>query len=194
MRTLEAIRKANRPGPPEHSIRLRAACFLTVTAAIAACASMGEVSDAAALGAIGLVALGMVFSYATRRNPPGWVKIAVAAGAIGVSVWFVHAVSTPATDITSVEDPLTVLLVSVLVVHSFHVPSRRDLMFSLAASAGLMAVAGSQAIDLIFGFYVVAWAGCTIWGLIEMWASASDGGRLAPIRLGIVLATVIAES
>ena len=64
-------------------------------------------------------------------------------------------------------------------------------MFSLAASAGLMAVAGAEAIDLIFGFYVVAWAGCTIWGLIEMWASASDGGRLGPMRLGIVLATVI---
>ena len=191
MRTLEAIKRANRPGPPEHSIRLRAACFFTVAAAIAACASMGEVSDAAALGAIGLVAFGMVFSYFTRQHPPGWVKIVVAAGAIGVSVWFVHAVSTPAPGITSIEDPLTVLLVSVLVLHSFHVPARRDLMFSLAASAGLMAVAGAQAIDLVFGFYVVAWAGCTIWGLVEMWASASDGGRLAPIRLGMVLAAVI---
>jgi len=191
VRTLEAIKRANRPGPPEHSIRLRAACFFTVAAAIAACASMGEVSDAAALGAIGLVAFGMVFSYFTRQHPPGWVKIVVAAGAIGVSVWFVHAVSTPAPGITSIEDPLTVLLVSVLVLHSFHVPARRDLMFSLAASAGLMAVAGAQAIDLVFGFYVVAWAGCTIWGLVEMWASASDGGRLAPIRLGMVLAAVI---
>jgi transglutaminase-like putative cysteine protease len=191
VRTLEAIKRANRSGPPEHSIRLRAACFFTVAAAIAACASMGEVSDAAALGAIGLVAFGMVFSYFTRQHPPGWVKIVVAAGAIGVSVWFVHAVSTPAPGITSIEDPLTVLLVSVLVLHSFHVPARRDLMFSLAASAGLMAVAGAQAIDLVFGFYVVAWAGCTIWGLVEMWASASDGGRLAPIRLGMVLAAVI---
>ena len=147
MRALEAIKRANRPGPPEHSIRLRAACFFTVAAAIAACASMGEISDAAGVGAIGLVALGMVFSYLTRHHPPGWVKIVVAAGAIGASVWFVHAVSAPAANINSVEDPLTVLLVSVLVVHSFHVPSRRDLMFSLAAAAGLMAVSGAQAID-----------------------------------------------
>ena len=190
MRALEAIRRANRPGPPEHSIRLRAACFFTVAAAIAACASMGEMSETTAFGAIGLVALGMVFSYVTRNHPPGWVKIVVAAGAIGASVWFVHAVSSPAADITSVEDPLTVLLVSVLVLHSYHVPSRRDLMFSLAASAGLMAVAGAQAIDLIFGFYVVVWAGCTIWGLVEMWASASEGGRQAPTRLGVVLVTV----
>ena len=41
---------------------------------------------------------------------------------------------------------------------------------------------------------MVAWAGCTIWGLIEMWASASDGGRQAPLRLGVVLATVIAAA
>ena len=80
MRALEAIRRANRPGPPEHSIRLRAACFFTVAAAIAACASMGEMSETTAFGAIGLVALGMVFSYVTRNHPPGWVKIVVAAG------------------------------------------------------------------------------------------------------------------
>ena len=77
------------------------------------------------------------------------------------------------------------LFVSVLVVHSFHVPSRRDLMFSLAASAGLMAVGGAQAIDLHFGLYVVAWAGFGLWGLVEMWTSASDGGRIPVARAGI---------
>ena len=152
---------------------------------------MGEVSYAAAFGAMGLVTLGMIFSYFTRYRPPGWVKIAVAAGAIAASAWFINAVVSPTTDIASVEDPLTVLLASVLVVHSFHVPSRRDLMFSLAASAGLMAVAGSQAITLAFGLYVVAWAGFTIWGLIEMWASASGGGRVALPRLAMVLTAVI---
>jgi transglutaminase-like putative cysteine protease len=194
MRSLDAIRRANRPGPPEHSVRLRAACLGTVAVSIAACAAMGEVSTPAALGAIGLVTLGMVFSYLTRRRPPGWVKLAVAAGAIGASISFVHSVTAPAAGISSVEDPLTVLLVSVLVVHSFHVPSRRDLMFSLAASAGLMAVAGAQAITLTFGLYVVGWAGCSVWGLIEMWTSASDGGRIPGKRLGSVLTGVVAAT
>src|SRR6202034_3722340 len=89
---------------------------------------------------------------------------------------------------------LTVLLVSVLVLHSFHVPSRRDLMFSIAASAGLMAVAGAQAIDLTFGLYVVAWAGCSIWGLLEMWSSASGAGRASTGRIGLVLGAVIAAT
>jgi transglutaminase-like putative cysteine protease len=191
MSILETIRRANQPGPPEHSVRLRLACLGTVVAAIAACAAMDEVSLPASLGAMVLVALGMLFSYFTRNGPPGWVKLVVAAGAIGASVAFVHAITGPAASISSVEDPLTVLLVSVLVVHSFHVPSRRDLLFSLAAAAGLMAVAGAQAINFSFGFYVVVWGGCTVWALLEMWTSASEGGRLPGTRLGAVLMAVI---
>ncbi len=191
MRTLEAFRRANRPGPPEHSIRLRVACLGSVLVAIDAAAAMGQVGHPLAYGAMGLVTLGMVFSYATRTRPPGWVKGLVAVAAIAVSVWFVHAVSAPALAISSVEDPLTVLLVSVLVVHSFHVPARRDLLFSLAASAGLMAVSGSQAIDLDFGLFVVAWAFFSLWGLLEMWTSASGGRRIPAVRVGSALAAVL---
>ena len=136
----------------------------------------------------------MVFSYATRSRPPGWIKFLVAVAAIAASVWFVHAVSAPVSDITNVEEPLTVLLCRILVVHSFHVPSRRDLMFSLAASAGLMAVGGAQAIDLTFGLYVLAWAWFGLCGLVLMWRSASGGGRISAGSLGAVLAGVTAAA
>jgi transglutaminase-like putative cysteine protease len=191
---LEAIRQANRPGPPEDSIRLRLACLGTVAVAIEACAAMGEVSQPFALGALALVALGMIFSFATRARPPGWIKIVIAAGAIATSVWFVHAVRAPAVGISTVENPLTILLISVLVLHSFHVPSRRDLLFSLGASAGLMAVSGAQAIDLDFGLYALGWACFSLWGLFEMWASASGGGRLSAARLGVALAAVLSAT
>jgi protein-glutamine gamma-glutamyltransferase len=194
MKFLELIRNANKPGPPEHSVRLRMACMATVAVAFIACASIGEIAGTTAIGAVVLASIGMVFSYRTRSHPPGWVKMLVAVGAIAASVWFVHAVSAPATDVTTIEDPLTVLLVAVLVVHSFHVPSRRDLMFSLAASAGLMAVAGAQAIDFTFGFYVLAWACTSIWGLLEMWSAASGGGRASTVRLGSVVASVVAAA
>ncbi len=133
-----------------------------------------------------LVSAGTVFSHATRARPPGWVKILVALGALAACIWFFHAVSAPADGITSIINPLTVLLVTVLVVHSFHVPSRRDLLFTIGASAGLMAVGGALAIDLRFGLFVVAWASCCLWGLTEMWTSASGGGRLS--TSGVVLA------
>jgi transglutaminase-like putative cysteine protease len=184
---LEAVRRANEPGPPENSVRLRVACLGAALVAIAACASLGEIGWTTAVGAMALVTAGMVFAHATRARPPGWVKVSVAVGAIAACVWFFHVVSAPLADFSSVVNPLTVLLVAVLVVHSFHVPSRRDLLFSLGASAGLMAVGGAQAIDLRFGLYVVAWACCSVWGLTEMWTSASGGGRISASSLVLAL-------
>jgi hypothetical protein len=194
MRAVEAIRNANKPGPPEHSISLRVACLGSVIVAIAASASMGEVSAVSALCGAALASIGMAFSYATRSHPPGWIKLLIAGAAIAASVWFVHAVSSPAAGIASVEEPLTVLLISVLVVHSFHVPSRRDLMFSLAASAGLMAVSGAQAINLTFGFYALTWACVSLLGLILMWRSASGGRRISAARLASTLIAVTTAS
>ena len=174
-RILEAVRRANRPGLPEDSVRLRVACLGAVLVAIGAVASLDEVAPATAALAAGLVSAGMAFSYVTRRRPPGWVKLVVAAGAIAACVWFFRSLTPGSADFAAVENPLTLLLVSVLVLHSFHVPARRDLLFSLAASAGLLAVGGAQAIDLSFGLYVAAWAAFCLWGLTEMWTSASGG-------------------
>ncbi len=194
MRALDAIRRANMPGPAEHSIRLRVACLGTVVVSIAACGALDEVSLTTAVVAMVLVSAGMTFSYVTRSRPPGWVKLLVAAGAIAAFAWFFHSISSPAVDVTTVENPLTLLLVSVLVVHSFHVPSRRDLLFSLGASAGLMAVAGAQATDLRFGLYVVAWACFGLWSLTEMWTSASGGGRISVTGLVSALAALAAAA
>ncbi len=192
MSIVEAVRRANQPGVPEDSIRLRIACLGAVLVAIAACASLQEIAWTSAIGAMALVSAGTVFSHATRARPPGWVKILVALGALAACIWFFHAVSAPADGITSIINPLTVLLVTVLVVHSFHVPSRRDLLFTIGASAGLMAVGGALAIDLRFGLFVVAWASCCLWGLTEMWTSASGGGRLS--GSGMVLALVASST
>jgi hypothetical protein len=183
---VEAVRRANQPGVPEDSVRLRVACLGAVVVAIAACASLQEVAWTTAAGAMVLVVAGTVFSHATRARPPWWIKLAVAVGAIAACVWFFHEVSSPTAGITSVVNPLTALLVAVLVVHSFHVPARRDLLFTLGASAGLMAVGGALAIDLRYGLYVLAWSCCSLWALTEMWTSASGGGRIR--ASGVVLA------
>ncbi len=191
MKILEAIRKANRPGPPEDSVRLRVASAATVFVAIGSCASVGELSRVQALGAVALIAAGMAFSYRTRARPPWWIKLVVATGAVAACVWFFHEVVTPDAGVTSIEGPLTVLMTSVVVLHSFHVPARRDLMFSIGASSALIAVAGAQAIDLRFGFYVVAWAAFGLWALTEMWAAASGGGRASVVGLTAALLAMV---
>jgi protein-glutamine gamma-glutamyltransferase len=195
VRLLEAIRLANEPKEPEDSIRFRIACTGTVLVAIAGCASLGEVSKGRAGAAMILVSLGMTFSYLTRNRPPGPVKVLVAVGAVASLVWFFHDVTaSPPTDITAVEDPLTVLFISIQVVHSFHVPARRDLMFSLGASAGLMAVGAAQAIQVSYGWYALLWLGFGLWALVEMWASASGGGRVSAPGLGTALGAVTLAS
>jgi transglutaminase-like putative cysteine protease len=192
VKLLDAVRQANRPGEPEHSVRLRAACLGAVLVAIAACASLEELAPATAALAAVLVTVGTVFAYRTREEPPGWVKVVVGIGATAASVWFFHSLAEPSAGFATVENPLTLLLVSVLVLHSFHVPARRDLLFSLAASSGLIAVGGAQAIDLGFGLFVAAWAGFCLWGLTEMWTSASGGGRLSAASLGGALLASVA--
>ncbi len=44
--------------------------------------------------AVVLVSAGTVFSHRTRTRPPGWVKVVVAAGAIGAFAWFFHSLTS----------------------------------------------------------------------------------------------------
>ena len=183
-RVLEAVKRANAPKPPEHSVRLRVATAYSVGVSVLAAASEHEIARSTAILTLLLVALGMVFSHRTRTGSPGWVKVAVAVGAIAAMTWFVHGLAGgPVGDITSVEDPLTILFAWILIVHSFHVPARRDLVFALAGSAAMMAVAAAQAVDMRFGIYAVAWVAGALWTMLEIGASTAGGVRP---RLGLV--------
>ena len=191
MKFLEAVRRANQPGPPEHSLRLRVACTLAVLVSIAASAAEREVSHPTAFLGAALVVAGMAFSYRTREHPPGWIKVVAALSAVLVLVWFFHQLTTHrVTDITAVENPLTLLFIAIQVVHSFHVPARRDLLFSIAASAALIAVAAAQAIDFTFGWYAGIWLALTLWAFVELWRSASGGANISPSTIGGSLAGV----
>ena len=176
---LDTVRRANRPGPPEHSIALRVACAGAVVTGIAACRAEGELTWAVAEGAMVLVAVGMFVSYRTRERPLPWIKPILAAAAVGAFIWFFEQLTGQVVyDVNTVENPLAVLFVWVQVAHAYDVPARRDLAFSLAGSTSLMAVAAAQAIDLGFGLYVAVWLAFGLVGLVAMWGSASAGGRL----------------
>jgi transglutaminase-like putative cysteine protease len=192
MSVFEAVRRANRPGPPEHSIILRVACAGAVVTGIAACRAENELSWKVAGGSIVLVVAGMILAYRTRERPLPWIKPVLAASAVLAFVWFFRQLTGQAIyNVNTVENPLAVLFVWVQVAHSFDVPARRDLAFSLAGSASLMAVAAAQAIDLAFGVYVVMWLTFGFVGLLAMWSSASHGGRMRVRALAGTLAAVL---
>jgi transglutaminase-like putative cysteine protease len=189
---LGAIKRANRPGPPENSAGLRLACAGAVVTGIAACRAEGELSWAVAATSMALVSVGMYFSYRTRARPIGWLKPLLALAALAAFFWFFRQLTGQELyDVSTVEDPLALLFVWIQVAHAFDVPARRDLAFSLAGSASLMAVAAAQAVDLGFGVYALVWIAFGLWGLVRMWGSASDGGRIRGRALFATVAAVV---
>jgi hypothetical protein len=172
----QRVVQANRPGPPEHSVPFRVAAAAAVGVAAAACWSQGELSAAMCLFTIGATVIGNIISYQRRANPWPAVKPILAACAVGGFVWFIATVTHDATpgDITTVEGPLAVLFAWVLSTHAFDVPARKDVAYSLAGSAALLAVAAAQSVDLSLAIYVIVWAACGLFGLVAMWQSIAE--------------------
>ncbi len=186
----QRIVQANRPGPAEHSIPFRTASAAAVIVAVAACWSQQELSPPFALFAMATTVAGNVLSYRRRERPWKLVKPVLAVCAVGGFVWFIGTAGRAATpgDIATVEQPLAVLFAWVLCTHAFDVPSRRDVAYSLAGSAALMAVAAAQSVDLALAAYVVLWVVCGVWALVAMWQSVA-GVRGVPWRTALSGAT-----
>ncbi len=181
MTVWERVVQANRPGPPEHSVPFRIASTLAVVVSIGACWSQNELSAPVAVFAMVATVVGNLLSYWRRQRPWAAVKPILAVCVIGGFVWFAITVTDTATpgDFSSVEQPLAVLFAWVLATHAFDVPARRDVAYSLAGSAALMAVAAAQTVDFSLAAYVVAWVACGVWGLVAMWKSMA-GARGVP--------------
>jgi len=191
----EAVKRANLPPPPEHSVVFRLATLVSVLVGVLACADVGEITAATALVATAAVTLGMLFSYATRSRPYGAVKILLTAAVLAVFASFVLQIFSAARtgELSSIEVPLAGLFTWVQVVHSFDVPARRDLLFSLAAGAALITVAAAQAVSSGFLVFVTIWFVSTVIGLACSWRSMAGGtGRLPALGLIGVSALVIA--
>jgi transglutaminase-like putative cysteine protease len=193
MSVLQAVRRANLPGPPEESVPFRVAATASVVVAVAACWSQGELSGPVALGSVVLIVLGNLFSWRRRANPLPYLKLILALAVVGGFAWFFEAVSGQAGqgDLAAVEGPLAVLFTWIQVTHAFDVPSRRDLGFSLAGSATLMAVAAAQAVNNAFALYVVVWAAVSLVGLAAMWTSMVGGAPLRVRTLALAAGAVV---
>ncbi|MHB1776215.1 MAG: transglutaminase family protein [Acidimicrobiales bacterium] len=197
MNLVAAVQRANAPGVPEHSVVFRVATALAVVVAIAACWSQGELAPWLGAVSIGVVVAGNVFSYQRRGRPTPYLKLVLAAAVVGAFLWFFFSIrqAAAAGNLASVEAPLAVLFTLVQAVHAFDVPSRRDLGFSLAGSATLMAVAAAQAVSPSFALYVLPWAAASLVGLMAMWRSMAGGHgtrvrSVAPVLVVVLLVGV----
>ncbi len=186
---VEMVRRANAPLPAEHSITFRIATALAVLTGILACAAVGEISVVSAVLTCAGSMAGMGFSYATRTRPWQWVKILLAVAVLGIFASFVLQVLAAAHlgQLSSIEVPLAGLFAWVQVIHSFDVPARRDLLFSLAAAGALVTLGAAQAVSVGFLAYLAVWLGACLVALGCSWRSMTGG--LGPLGLGSLATT-----
>ncbi len=193
-RVRKVMSAASSPGLPENSLQLRIAAAFSVIVGIAACRSAGEIGVLAAVLSIAGVAAGGTFSHLKRNRPWRFATPVLALAAIGVFAWFFYAITAAVSanggaGLNLLDDPLALLFVWIQVIHSFDLPSRRDLAFSIAGSGTLIAVSATQDLSASFAVYVTLWAILCAWGLSVNWSSMV-GAPNAPIATGISVAIV----
>lgn len=159
MRFLERLRQVNATGPPEESVALRVAVLMSVMAAGLAVLAQDVAGPGLTVAVVGGIPFAFWFSWWARHRDRFWLKVALAVGAFMVLARFLGTARTvqPAT-FADLQVPLAELFLWVQLLHALDVPARRDLMFSLASSLVLMAVAGVLSVSMAYVPYLVAWS------------------------------------
>lgn len=155
------IRHANRRHEAEDSVPLRIAVAIAVVAS--ATAVVREGIGGPLLGAAVVVGLpaAFAFSAATRHRSGLILKAALALGVVVAFAGFVHQLLGRGS-LGTVQAPLAQLFLWVQLLHAFDVPARRDLMFSLASSLVLMAMAAVFSTSMGLGLHVLVWVPAVI--------------------------------
>jgi transglutaminase-like putative cysteine protease len=147
---MSAVRRANRTAIPEESLLLRASTLAAVITGVLALAVEGVIDATTAGVTLAVLPVAHYVSWC-RRDKDNWhIKVAIALGAIVALVRFFNSLNTVDT-FDAIRYPLAEVFLWVQLLHSFDVPQRRDLGFSLGSSLVLMATAASVSQDLTFG-------------------------------------------
>ncbi len=148
---------------PEDSVRLRVIVLAATQVSVLAVAVAGAVDAATAVSALLLVPIGSWYAYRRRYQKNVLLKILLAGGLLATLAQFLEHART-ATSVDDARVMLGSLFVWVQVLHSFDLPRRRDLAFSMAASVVLVAEAGSLSLDSGFGLLLLPYlALCVAW-------------------------------
>ena len=164
---LENLRRINAPPPPEESAALRVAVLVSVMAG--AIAVINQDVGGSGLRAATLIGIpgGFLYSHRFRHRPSFWLKLALAGALLLAFGRFLASVSHIENySVADVQIPLAELFLWVQILHSIDVPARRDLMFSLASSLTLIAVAGVLSIATSYGLKLAVWAVASLASLV----------------------------
>lgn len=142
----------------------RLATAVLVEISILAALLQEAVPFSAGVGALVLVPIGFMVSVVRLGRRNAALKACAAAGLLLAFAAFLAGVRG-ASGLDDTRIPLAALFVWVQVLHSFDVPRRRDLAFSVASSVALIALAGSLAFSTGFLVLFLAFAAAFVWAL-----------------------------
>ncbi len=156
----DRVREANRATSPEESIPARSAVLLTVLVAVIALVSQSIVSGWAAGAALLLIPVGFWTSYRYRYHDLLSLKGVLSAGLIGAMVIFFTTLAdvVQTGDIAQTQLALAELFLWVQILHSIHVPARRDLVISLVSSAVMLSITSTLSVSLAIAPFIAVWA------------------------------------
>lgn len=166
---------------PEDSRALRLFVLAGVMIAIAAVVSQDLVATGTGIAVLLITPVGFYVSWKRRAVNQIALKFALAGALLLVFVNFLRGISG-AQSLDDARAPLAEIFLWVQALHSFDQPRRKDLTFSLAASAALVALGGSLAVDASFLMFFLPWGAASIgvlWlsHLSEVRQTATDAVR-----------------
>ena len=154
MSAIEPARAGRAPVVPEDSVRIRGLVLAAVMVSVVAVIAQGTVDAMTAAGSILLIPIGFAFSHVRRRERNVGLKVVLAAGLLAALGAFLGRVRY-AGSVDEAREALASLFLWVQILHSYDLPRRRDLAFSMASSVILMAQAGSLSLDTSFALFLV---------------------------------------
>lgn len=167
MTLVERLKQANAPTTPEDSVALRVVVAVAVLAAATAVVRQGIGSAPVQVACFVVLPGAFVYSHVARHRSGFGLKVALAVGLLVAFADFLSSLgSLGMGTLADVQAPLAELFLWVQVLHSLDVPARRDLMFSLASSVILIAVAGVLSVSPALAWHVALWGPAFVAGLV----------------------------
>lgn len=151
-RAIERYRSINEKTEPEESARFRLGVLTTVLISACSAAWYSDIGIVFTILIMAGVITGFYFSYRTRYKSNLGVKFILSILLLVVFVLFWVELGSSIHDLRY---PMIQLFLGLQVLHSFDVPARRDLDFSLVSAAILMAFSGSLSSSSDFLYFLV---------------------------------------
>ncbi len=169
---MDSVRRVNRTGRVEDSVRLRVATLVAVLVAVVGIGIADAAPTQDAVLAFLLLPVGAWISWRRADQDNFALKGLLALGAVLALVRFFGDMQ----DVISVEFariPLASLFLGVQVLHGFDLPARRDLGFTLVSSITLIALTATTTYEGWFLFLLMIYAVVAVVAMVEMQRSAA---------------------